>query len=93
MTEFKHTATGASSSPVRNAAIPSEQSLEIRRIAHDLSNALEIIIQTSYLVGTLDLDPSGRQWIEMLDSAVKQAVDLNSELRSYIQANSMSNAA
>jgi len=68
--------------------IPTEQALEIRRLAHDLSNALEMIIQTSYLVGTLDLDPHGREWMRMLDAAVARAIDVNGELRSYIQANS-----
>lgn len=73
-------------------AIPAEQALEIRRLAHDLSNSLEIIIQTTYLVGTLDLDPNGKRWLEMLDAAVRKAVDLNGDLRSYIQANSRRSA-
>jgi hypothetical protein len=69
-------------------AIPAEQATEIRRISHDLSNALEIIIQTSYLVGTLELEPGARHWVEMLDGAVRKAVDLNADLRAYVQANS-----
>src|SRR5207248_9628232 len=35
--------------------IPEDLSVEMRRIAHDLSNALEIIIQTSYLLGTTEM--------------------------------------
>jgi hypothetical protein len=73
--------------------IPQEQALEIRRLSHDLSNSLEIIIQTSYLVGTLDLEPNGKQWVAMLDDAVRKAVDLNGDLRSYIQANSRHGAS
>ena len=34
--------------------IPIEHAQEIRRLSHDLSNALEIILQTSYLLGTVD---------------------------------------
>lgn len=67
--------------------IPTQQAIEIRRLSHDLSNAFEMIMQTSYLVGMLDLSPDGRQWIGMLDAAVKKAVDLNAELRVYIQQN------
>ncbi len=35
--------------------IPDELALDIRRFAHDLSNALEIIVQTSYLLSTAEL--------------------------------------
>ena len=70
------------------AAIPPEQSQEMRRIAHDLSNALEIVVQTSYLIGMLELDENGKQWATMLDSGVRQAVTLNRELREYLRRNS-----
>ena len=73
------------SSAANAAAIPPEQSQEIRRLAHDLSNALEVIVQTSYLVGTLDLGENGKQWVGMLDSGVRQAVSLNRELREYVR--------
>ena len=32
--------------------IPGRVAVEMRRLAHDLSNALEIIVQTSYLLST-----------------------------------------
>ena len=84
--------TDASNSPVNppmgEAPIPTEQSKELRRLAHDLSNALEVIVQTSYLVGTLELDENGQQWTKMLDSGVRQAVALNRELREYLRENS-----
>ena len=38
-----------------NATIPEEFALELRHIAHDLSNALEIIVQTSFLLSTAEL--------------------------------------
>ena len=37
------------------AEIPEELALEIRKLAHELSNALEVIVQTSYLLGTVEL--------------------------------------
>jgi hypothetical protein len=65
--------------------IPEELSVEMRRIAHDLSNALEIIIQTSYLLSTANLKEPASDWLQMLDSGVQKAMDLNLSLRTYIK--------
>jgi hypothetical protein len=69
-------------------AIPAEQAKEIRRLSHDLSNALEIIVQASYLLGTASQDASAKQWAALLDSGVAQAAEVNRVLRDYIIANS-----
>ncbi len=66
--------------------IPEELALEIRKLAHDLSNALEIIVQTSYLLSTADLKEPASQWLGMLDSGVNKALDINQSLRTYIKA-------
>ncbi len=65
--------------------IPEEISVEMRKIAHDLSNALEIIVQTSYLLSTADLKEPASDWLRMLDGGVQKAMDLNAVLRSYIK--------
>jgi hypothetical protein len=65
-----------------------EQAQEIRRLAHDLSNALEVIIQTSFLLGMTEMDETARQWHGMLDKGVKQATELNQQLREYVKQNS-----
>ncbi|WP_158944488.1 hypothetical protein [Granulicella sp. S190] len=65
--------------------IPEDISVEMRRIAHDLSNALEIIVQTSYLLSTADLKEPASDWLRMLDSGVEKAMNLNQRLRSYIK--------
>ena len=84
--------TDSSDSPANPEAgpgtIPIEHSKELRRLAHDLSNALEVIVQTSYLVGMIELDENGRQWTNMLDSGVRQAVALNRDLRDYLRKHS-----
>ncbi|ACO32679.1 MULTISPECIES: hypothetical protein [Acidobacterium] len=67
------------------SAIPSEHAQQIRHLAHDLSNALEVILQTSYLLGTQPLDENGRQWHEMLDKGVQQAAGINQQLREYLR--------
>jgi hypothetical protein len=74
----------------KNAAvgkqIPEELAIEIRRLAHDLSNALEIIVQTSYLLGMAELKEPASDWLRMLDTGVVKALDLNLQLREYVKA-------
>jgi len=76
--------TPAATSP---AQIPEELALEVRRLAHELSNALEIIVQTSYLLSMAELKEPASDWLRMLDSGVHKALDTNLKLREYIKAN------
>lgn len=78
--------------PASTRPIPLEQAKHLRRLSHDLSNALEIIMQTSYLLGTVSLDESAQQWRQMLDKGVQQATGINTELRDYLR-NQSENAA
>ena len=68
--------------------IPASVAPEIRRLAHDLSNALEIVIQSTYLLSTSPLDESSQQWIGLLNEGVKRAAALNIDLREYIRRHS-----
>ena len=72
--------------PANTEVIPEELALEIRRLAHDLSNALEIIVQTSYLLSTAELKEPAATWLTMLDSGVTKGLDINLELRNFIKA-------
>lgn len=65
-----------------------ELAIEIRRLAHDLSNALEIIVQTSYLLSLAELKEPATQWLDMLNSGVTRALDTNQALRVYIKDHS-----
>ena len=65
--------------------IPEDLAIEIRRLAHDLSNSLEIIVQTSYLLSMSELKEPATDWLRMLDSGVAKALDINLELREYIK--------
>ena len=60
--------------PEANNSIPESvsQPSTIRELAHDLSNALEIIMQSSFLLGTLDLGENGRQWLHSSMVASKE---------------------
>ena len=66
--------------------IPEELALEIRKLAHDLSNSLEIIVQTGYLLSTADLKSPASEWLSMLDSGTAKALEINLALRNYIKA-------
>jgi hypothetical protein len=57
-------------------------------LSHDLSNALEIIVQANYLLGAMSHDEAAKQWTQLLDNGVVQAADINRRLREYIVANS-----
>lgn len=71
--------------PGSGPQIPEDVAIEVRRLAHELSNALEVIVQTSYLLGTADLKPPAVDWLHMLDSGVQKALDTNQQLRAYIK--------
>jgi hypothetical protein len=75
----------AVSSTASSQQIPEELALEIRRMAHDLSNALEIIVQTSYLLSMAELKEPATDWLRMLESGVNKALELNLQLRGYIK--------
>ena len=71
-----------------DAVIPEELALQIRKLAHDLSNALEIVVQTGYLLSTADLKSPAADWLRMLDSGTQKALEINMQLRTFIKANS-----
>lgn len=87
MTEQDKTDQNKIDDPQAPAAevIPEDLSVEMRRIAHDLSNALEIIVQTSYLLSTAELKEPASDWLRMLDTGVQKAMNLNLALRTYIK--------
>src|ERR1700688_1070859 len=88
MTEQKNLLSQApsnSQAPSDVEKIPEDLSVEMRRIAHDLSNALEIIIQTSYLLSTTEMKEPASDWLRMLDDGGQKAMSLKLALRTYIK--------
>jgi hypothetical protein len=61
---------------------------EIRRMTHDMNNALEILVQASYLVNTTALSDQAREWMKLLDMGIQQATGLNRELREFVRLRS-----
>ena len=58
---------------------------DLRALVHDLSNSLETIVQAAYLVSQTDLPESTRRWMEMMDQATQEAVQLNRKLREILR--------
>lgn len=65
-----------------------EDAKQLRRIAHDINNALELIVQASYLVNTTELSEQAREWMKLLDQGVQQTTTLNREMRDYVMSRS-----
>jgi hypothetical protein len=85
-----HSPLPGSQDSVAHPQIPEDLAVEMRKLAHDLSNALEIVVQTSYLLSTAGLKEPASDWLRMLDGGVQKALDLNLNLRNFIKANSPS---
>jgi len=68
--------------------IPPEIARELRALTHDLSNALETIVQANYLVSQSSPPEATRRWLEMITQASTQAVKLNQKLRQFLREKS-----
>ena len=42
--------------------------VQLRALAHDLSNSLEAIMQASYLLTQSKLDPDSKRWAQLIDA-------------------------
>jgi hypothetical protein len=86
MSEQTKTSTGTVRAALLPEAIPADVAIEVRKLVHELSNSLEVIVQTSYLLGTLGLKEPGSDWLRMMDDGVRKAMDINLGLREYIKS-------
>ena len=68
--------------------IPAELVRELRTLAHDLSNALETIVQATYQISQAGPIENSRRWVEMIDQASHDAVKINNKLREILRAHS-----
>jgi hypothetical protein len=74
--------------PSTDEKIPVSIAKDLRLLAHDLSNALETIVQATYLVSQAGPHENSRRWIEMIDQASKDAVKINARLRELLRSHS-----
>lgn len=70
------------------AKIAPEISTKLRELAHDLSNAIETIMQAGYLLGQAKLDDDTKKWVSLIDTASRDAARINREIRDILRTNS-----
>ena len=58
----------------------------LRTLAHDLSNALEGILQASYLLSQSKLDDDPKRWAQLIDTSSQEAARLNREIRQRLRS-------
>ena len=63
-----------------------EQVTRLRALAHDLSNALEAIMQASYLLTQARLDAESKRWAQLLQTSSDEAAKINREMRKLLRA-------
>jgi DNA-binding MarR family transcriptional regulator len=68
--------------------IPEELAKELRTLSHDLSNALETIVQATYLISQPVPHENSRRWVELLEQASQEAVKINHQLREILRSQS-----
>jgi nitrogen-specific signal transduction histidine kinase len=81
--------SGTAGAEAKNLPTKNEKPAEIaqmRVLAHDLSNALEAILQAAYLLGQSKLDDDPRRWAKLIDSSSQEAARLNREIRKLLRS-------
>src|SRR5215472_14613789 len=73
---------------VTGKKIPAELSQQLRKLAHDLSNSMETVMQASYLLAQANLDESNKKWLSLIDQASRDAARINREIREILRSNS-----
>ncbi len=61
---------------------------KLRTLAHDLSNAVETVMQASYLMSQSELDDNNQKWLTMIDTAAHDAAKINREIREILRSQS-----
>lgn len=67
---------------------PAETNSRLRTLAHDLSNSIETVMQAGYLLGQSQLDETTRKWVELIDTAARDAARINREIREILRSQS-----
>jgi hypothetical protein len=68
--------------------LPPEIVSRLRRLAHDLSNSIETIMQASYLLGQIHKESESSKWISLIEDAAQDAAHINREIRELLRTHS-----
>ena len=58
----------------------------LRGLAHDLSNALEAILQATYLLQQAKIEGDSQRWVKLIDASSQEAARINGEIRNALRA-------
>jgi hypothetical protein len=70
------------------AKMSPEVNTKLRSLAHDLSNSIETVMQASYLLAQAKLDETNKKWLELIDTAARDAARINREIRELLRSQS-----
>ena len=62
--------------------------VQLRKLAHDLSNSIETVIQASYLLNQTKLESQSKKWARMIETAAAEAAHINRGIREVLRAQS-----
>ena len=68
--------------------VPAEVVANLRRLAHELSNSLETILQAAYLLNQSKLDDNSTKWAQLIDTAAQDATRINRQIREILRSQS-----
>ena len=73
---------------MENSAGTSEVEANLRALAHDLSNSLEIVLQAAYLLQEAKLEAKDKKWAQTIERAARDAARINGEIRKILDSQS-----
>lgn len=68
--------------------MPADVVKELRLLAHDLSNALEAVVQAAYLARQASPPENIRRWLAVIDKSSQDAAQINQKLREILRSQS-----
>lgn len=74
--------------PAREKLFLKSEEAKLRHLSHELSNALETVLQATYLLRQAELPGESRKWAAMVDSASQEAAQFNRQIRELLREKS-----
>ena len=65
--------------------LPEDVRGRLRALTHDLSNAVEVILQAAYLLREANLDVDSKKWTDLIEKAADDAARINREIRETLR--------
>ena len=62
-----------------------ERIARLRKLAHDLGNSLEAILQAVYLLKRCKIDGDTQRWVHLIDNSSQDAARVNRDMRTLLR--------